>query len=685
MTIRSLAILLVIGLVLIFEPAWVEAQTGSSAVRQPAAGYQESSKRVFDFPDPHEGRIDASRVVEASFELPVGQGGDSALGYESADSMSILQTGFDEERFGEDSGQAGSYQGQDLETNDLQQPTTDNSLDNLDEETAQVGLVNLDLQAAMLSPILKSRQHIPLSLNEALVLALENSPLIKEFQFDALEFQQVAGQELGEFDYEAFVESSFQRNNDPVNNNFNVADDEQFRIRSQNTNLNSGLRRRTETGGQIEFSQSLDLFDDDSGTLLPPDQARTQFSVNFSQELLRDSGRKVVMNQVLVANALAEGEAANSTAQIVSHLNDVADEYWNLFSQRGRVVAAYEQVKLASTIVQKIEKRVELDGEKNLVFQARTALNQRSIDYHQAIADAKSAQDRLVRLIGAARLMDPFLELLPSENPIVTAFPVDLRTEMHVALQNRAEIQQSFASIQAAQLTHHLTLNQLLPRLTFQLESGLSGLNANYDLPQAYASQFNNSPSFGAGFAMEVRLGNRTAKFRNREAELALLRSESELQSTIQGVELEVKLAYRNLEAVGSQLEMLQQIIDDTYQEITLIQQRTEIAPRQGDIPSVQLNLVLDALLRLANAKNQYLDAVGLQQRSLIDMKRATGTLVQSDVLLCDMGPACFNHCDLAKDLKESERQDCAEVVDLQNQLYHRAANGPGCDVKHNQ
>lgn len=515
----------------------------------------------------------------------------------------------------------------------------------------------------------------PLSLNEAIMRAISQSSRIAEFQFNALESQQAAGQELGEFDAAGFLEQRFGQGFEPVGNQFQINDATQNVIESQELEIAGGIRQQTQTGGEYSVRQSVRFFDDDSGILLPPDQAITQLSFNFSQELLRDSGRKVVLNRVLVANLLAKGESAEAVAQIAQHVNDVASAYWALFIARGKVLVTQEQVNFANSIVERVQERQAFDAEKNLVFQARSAMNQFRVDLAQAYGEAKQAQDLLVRLIGDPQLNSAELEIVTTETPMMQAFPIDLQSELGIAVSNRPEVHQAIANIKASQVQHHFTLNQLLPSLSFDLEASLNGLDGNRDAGGSFGNQFDIDPTYQVGFNFEVPFSNLAARFQNREAELVLKRVAAQFRNAVDIVQLDVRVAYHRLEYVNEQIAMLEKVIDDTFSELQVIIDRTYVAPRREDIPSVQLNLLLNAQQRLLQAKVQFFDALQVQQRALIDLKRANGTLINDQVMLGDTGPKTFGLFPLTEHLSQENQAAFGELQMLKSQIYWQNNN----------
>ena len=138
-------------------------------------------------------------------------------------------------------------------------------------------------------------------------------------------------------------------------------------MNSQETEVVAGVRRQTVTGGQLSLGQQVRFFDDNSGILVPPDQAISQLSLNFSQELLRDSGRKVVLNRVLVATVESQRDAADTVERMADHLNQVASAYWTLYSERGKVAVIQEQIQLVRSVVDVIKDRAVYDSNLNLV------------------------------------------------------------------------------------------------------------------------------------------------------------------------------------------------------------------------------------------------------------------------------------------------------------------------------
>jgi len=363
--------------------------------------------------------------------------------------------------------------------------------------------------------------------------------------------------------------------------------------------------------------------------------------------LLRGAGRSIAMNQVLVAWHDASAQRAESVAEIANQLTDVTNAYWDIYAARGALLASRENWTLANQVLQELRARADIDADQNLLDQTQATISQRELEIVDARNDLLQAQIQLVSLVNAPQLLYNVhaIEILPQVQPDLIPRAVDVNSRINTAIQRRPEIEDAISQIRSAQAINHLSLNELLPRLTLSLESGLNGLDENRDFGGAFGNQFDNRVTYQAGVNFEVPIGNRQARFGKRRAELAVARLQTQWQQQIEQVKAEVLISAQDFATNQTRLAVQRNVLNFSASELRFLQLRKTIIPKANSNPSFALTQLLTAQTRLGTAKADFAQAVADKQRAIFDLNRSTGILVNPNVIPLDGGPVkpgCF-------------------------------------------
>lgn len=485
------------------------------------------------------------------------------------------------------------------------------------------------IESAKSAAILSDRPAVMLSINDLLARTLLNSKTVKILRIQPVEDRQVVDQEFGQFDWAAFFENRLLRNNTPVSQ-LNQAGVGQLLVRGDDLEFQAGLRKATTTGGQFEVRESVRMFDDNSGRLQPGDQAISALSLVYSQELLRDGGRDVVLSQALVASYQADQSQAESVELISIRLQDVLNQYWTLFENRGNYFIQLALTRWAHETLLQLESRRRIDAQENTIEQARALLLEAKADLLDAEVQVRIAQDQLFRLVNDPALDPEHVEIITTHPPLIGSVLFEPRTELSSALQNRGEVYERIAAISEAAVQNHVSLNQLLPRLTVSLESSLNGIDGQRDLFGAKANAIDTPPTIEANFNLEFFLSNRAARATNRQTQLALRRLQLEYEDTIEQVRLDVSGAIRTLNASAGVLDLRRKTLQARRTELDYLRLRRDVIPQVDASVSLLLEQFFQALARMVASQQGYLQAVANQQRALADLQRAKGMLIRS-------------------------------------------------------
>jgi outer membrane protein TolC len=467
---------------------------------------------------------------------------------------------------------------------------------------------------------------------EMLVLeALRHSPQIQALS-DRPVIQETALLEAaGAFDFVAFAESRFDRASDPVGDLLTTGGPPRFR--QVYTTLSSGLRKTTVFGSQFEIEQQLGLKNNNSRFFVPTQQGSARLVLGFEQPLLSGAGRAYNRGAIVLAQISSEMAWDDFIAELNQYLVDVADAYWELYRSRAAYLQKQRWHQQASEILAELESRREIDALNTQLARARAAVAARRSELVRAAAEVSNAQTRIHALVYDRPIQHvPPSELIPTESPGSQFVPVALDDALVTAMQHRPEVDRAMQEIEASRVRLNLSRNELLPALDFVAETYVAGLQGDWELGRAYADQFSRGePGYSVGLVFEYPLGNRAATARYTRRQLEQRRLVKEFQATVQMLQAEVEIAVREVETAYGELQGRREAMQAARVDVQYLTERWRWLPGDDRSASFLLSDLLDAQDRLALEQNAYLDAQVAYSLALLELKRKTGTLLQSE------------------------------------------------------
>ena len=512
------------------------------------------------------------------------------------------------------------------------------------------------------------------SLNDAIVAALHYSNRVSSLKIRAAEELQNVGIEFGAFDTRQFIEQRFRDSAEPVGQSFEAAPGVGV-INGNDFNIRTGLRKQLRSGGDFEIGNSIQYRSNDSGILVPDDQVFNRFGARLNKEILRGAGRSIALNQVLVAQHNADAQGAASMAEIANHLTEVMNAYWDIFAARGAVLAANENRDLAIEVLRELESREEIDADENLLSQARATISLRELQVTDSINQLKRTQIGMVSLVNSPELLAnrQRIEILPQVDLSLDPAEIDIDSRINTAVQRRPEIADAISQLRSAQTISHLALNQLLPQLTLVLDASLNGLDGDNDFGGALGNQFDNRVTYGVGFDFELPIGNRQARFRQKRTQLAVTRFEQQWLQLIEQVKAEVLVNAADFDASQKRVQSQRNVLKFALEELYFLKARKIVAPREESNPSFALTQILAAQDRQGAAKAGFVESIAGKQRAIFELNRATGILVNEDVLPADQAVGRPGFFAVYHQLVEEKPNYNRESFKAQNDVYQRS------------
>ena len=337
---------------------------------------------------------------------------------------------------------------------------------------------------------------------------------------------------------------------------------------------------------------------------------------------------------------------------------------------------------MAAEVLEELKARQDLDAEPNLLDQAEATIRQRELQINEANNNLARAQIRLISLVNAPELLENLhaIEIMPQVIPDLETRGLDTASRINTAIQRRPEIADIIEQIKSAQVTNHVSLNDLLPRLSLSLEASLNGLEGDRQLGTAFGNQFDNDLTYQVGASFEVPLTNRQARHNRRRTELVVERLKADWQMIIEQIKADVLDNAQEFSASQVRLEKQREILHFSGSELRYLGLRKTIAPKETSNPSFELTQLLAAQDRQGAAKAEYVAAIADKHRSIFELNRATGILINADVIPTIGGPARPGFFSVYHQYIEERAKfsDPASALESQTKLEAKENRRPG-------
>ena len=490
-------------------------------------------------------------------------------------------------------------------------------------------------------PIRYEATHLRISVEDLLVRSLKYSSQVQVFSELPLIRETSIVEADAAFDWHAFLDSRWDDISDPVGNTLTVGGGA-TRFEDHNLSASVGARKRTRTGGQFEAAHRFGFQDTNSTFFQPDPQGTSRLVLSYTQPLMRGRGR--VYNNSLKVLACLDTNIAREefNRQLQSHLLEIVRAYWGLYLERGVCIQKSRAFHRANEVLKRLQMRKEIDTFQSQLISAEAEVKSRGSALRRSAAAVRNAEDRIRALVNDPALGQDDCELLPVDAPSTTGFPITMNEALSASIQHRPEVNQALKQIQAACVRVNMSKNELMPVLNLVTETYVSGLRANGDIGGAISDQYNvGEPSYSIGLQFEVPIHNRAARARHTRRHLELRQLQNQYQTTIQTLKLETRVAVREVETSFDELDTKLSALKATEAKSDYILRRWELLPGESRSGSQVLEDLLAAQSQLTRSENEYLTAMVTYNLSLMNLKRATGMLLQHEQVV--IGRACVN------------------------------------------
>ena len=383
---------------------------------------------------------------------------------------------------------------------------------------------------------------IELTVEEAILLALENNRSLRVERLNPLIQRTYEEQERGVFDPLLSGAVSGSREKETLESGTEKTGNE--------IDVDLGISQFFPTGTDVEINLSTNRTWSD----LYSDQHASRIGLSVTQALLRGFGLDVNLarlRQARLDTRASQYEVRGFTEALIAL---VEETYWNYALAQRQIEIFLESLKLAEQQLSETEELIRVGklAESELTAaQAEVALR------HEGLINARSNLEktrlRLLQLINKPTKNLWQQEIILQYKPTLPEVRLDtVDSHVAVALRMRPDLNEARLRVQRGHLEIIKTKNGLLPKMDFFIFLGKTGYADSFgrsvrDIDDKYYDVF-------AGLAFEYPLKNRDAEARHLRALLSRDQAEESLENLAQFVQVDVRSAYIEVNRAKEQI-----------------------------------------------------------------------------------------------------------------------------------
>jgi outer membrane protein TolC len=326
---------------------------------------------------------------------------------------------------------------------------------------------------------------------------------------------------------------------------------------------------------------------------------------------LRARLTQTVVNLTQWNNYRSSREMVESNEQSVRDARDlvvyaVGGAYLQVIAAKARVASQTAQLETANALFQQAQ---QLRGAGVLALTDLDRSQVQAMTERQRLItienDLSKQKINLARLVGLAP-NDQFD--ITDDVPFAQAPPLEMGAALNEAFLRRADLKAAEAQIRAAQHTRDAARAEHLPSLSVNADYGAIGTNP---------AQAHGTFSVVGTLSFPIWQGGRI-EGDIEEADASLGQRRAELEDLRGRIEADVRNAFLDLQAAGTQVEVARQNIDVARETLTLTRQRLDV----GVSTNVE---VVQAQQSVASAELDYIDSVFAHNVAKLSLARALG------------------------------------------------------------
>jgi outer membrane protein TolC len=400
-----------------------------------------------------------------------------------------------------------------------------------------------------------------LSLQEALRISLENNLQVEIAKETRTATEGGVPIAQGAFDWTALGNVSVGRQESATTQySSSLGALERTEATSRDRNLSLGVQKPFEWGGNLRVNYN-PIYSSSNGSLISPSTGVVvgtfntanpytgSLSATYTQSLLKGFGRDATEVNVIVAKKSSEAATYQYQIAIINLVASTESQYWDLVFALRNLDNAKVALALAQKQLNENKIRVDVGTLAPIeVTSAEAAVALQEQVIIAAEAQLQNANDALIRALYPVTTGRPD-RLEPTDAPTLSHIQVDEPTAEKMALDRRVELKVAKLSKESASALRVAAENRTKPQLDAFV--AYDGLSDNYNSLGSVNSDLSQSryPGYSVGLAFSFPIPNRTARGNLAQAHANERSSELSLKDQELGILLQVRQAFRNVDA----------------------------------------------------------------------------------------------------------------------------------------
>jgi outer membrane protein TolC len=500
------------------------------------------------------------------------------------------------------------------------------------------------------------RQRLPLSLDNAIRIALENSEVVRVLTgagatssgstiYDPAITNTQVDQARARFDPNLQVLNDFDQIDRPgaADVRQNPADPPDVRILGRRTdqyNLDLGLSKTTVSGGTASLNVHANSARSPAELLNP--EASSSVDMSFTQPLLQGGGIRANLAPIEIARIDTERSFYQLKGSVQQLIRGVIEAYWALVFARVDVWARQQQVEQGERAMRRAE--VLFRGPQGRIggskagdrAQARSSLAGFRANLVTAKADQLRREAALRNILG----MPPSdgQEIVPVTAPATEWIDVEWEAILRTAERYRPDLIERKLIIESDQQQLLLARNEAFPQVDAGALYRWDALGGRGPGGAWLGSRPGQFTGWNLGIDVSVPLGLRRARAALRQQELTLMRDRASLEQALHNATHLLAESYRNLAQFYSEY--------DAYSENRRAARvNLDLQLVEYDSGRIDYLDVLVAITGWGNAIDSEARALLQYDTELANLQEQTGTILEDHGIrfveepYCSIGP----------------------------------------------
>jgi outer membrane protein TolC len=204
----------------------------------------------------------------------------------------------------------------------------------------------------------------------------------------------------------------------------------------------------------------------------------SNFNFNYTQPLLRNFGMDITRQQLALGQKQSDIVDVQLQQQIAQTVRTVRNAYYDLVGAIGQLEVARASLQLAQQQLRDNQTKVEVGTMAPIdIIEAQAEVSQREEAVIVNEAQIKTLEDALRTLVMNPAQPDFWtVRIVPTEQPTLTAQPIDVDGAIKSALANRTDLIQARKQMEQTDININYAKNQRLPTVNAIVNYGLAGV-----------------------------------------------------------------------------------------------------------------------------------------------------------------------------------------------------------------